>query len=101
MLNILLQVVIFCLKFSYIATYLIVTSYTYIPKLYTNIIVSYSYTDSKCQLLTRPNVLIVLLEYIDLFQSKYQHETIIWEGCPVLYHSILLYFILSMATVVN
>ena len=47
MLNILLQVVIFCTKFSYIATYLIVTSYTYIPKLYANIIVSYSYTDSK------------------------------------------------------
>ena len=70
MLNILLQVVIFCSKFSYIASCLTVTLYTYIPKLYTNIIVSYSYTDSKCQLLTRPNVLIVLLEYIDLFQSK-------------------------------
>ena len=70
MLNILLQVVIFCSKFSYIASCLTVTLYTYTPKLYTNIIVSYSYTDSKCQLLTRPNVLIVLLEYIDLFQSK-------------------------------
>ena len=70
MLNILLQVVIFCSKFSYIISYITVTSHTYIPKLYTNIIDSYSQIDSKCQLLRRPNVLIVLLEYIDLFQSN-------------------------------
>ena len=69
MLNILLEVVIFCSKFSCIASYLTVLSYTYIHKLYTNID-RYSQSDSKCQLLTRPNVLIVLLEYIDLFQSK-------------------------------
>ena len=36
--------------------------------------------------LTRPNVLIVLLEYIDSFQSKWKHETIM--GCPILYYSI-------------
>ena len=47
MLNILLEAVI-CLKYSYIAIYLTVTSYTYIPKLHTNIIDSYSKTDNKC-----------------------------------------------------
>ena len=30
--------------------------------------------------LTRLNVLIILLEYIDLFQSEWQHEANIWEG---------------------
>ena len=99
MLNILLQVVIFCSKFNYIASYVIVTSYTYIPKLHTNIIVSYSYTDSKCQLLTRPNVLIVLLEYIDFFNPSDKLKQSFGRGCPALYHSILLYFILSMAIV--
>ena len=34
------------------------------------------------QFLTKPNVMIVLLEYIDLFQSEWQHETNIWEGLP-------------------
>ena len=55
-----------------------------------NIIDSYGYTDSKCQLLTRPNV----LEYIDLFQSKRQHETIIWEGLPccLLFYIAVFYF---------
>ena len=73
---------------------------------------SYSYTDyelvielcgvSKCQFLTRPNVMISLLEYIDLFQSELQHEANILEGLyPALYHSILLYFILSIATLIN
>ena len=28
------------------------------------------------------NVLIILLEYINLFQSEWQHETNIWEGLP-------------------
>ena len=101
MLNILLQVVIFCSKFSYIASYLTVTLYTYIPKLHTNIIVSYNYTGSKCQLLTRPNVPIVLLEYINLFQSNDNKKQSFEKACPVLYHSILLYFILSMAIVAN
>ena len=27
-----------------------------------------------------PNVLIIILEYIDLLQSEWQHETNIWEG---------------------
>ena len=35
------------------------------------------------------------------FQSEWQHETTIWEGLPALYHSILLYFILSIAIVTN
>ena len=46
-------------------------------------------------------VLIVLLEYIDLFQSEWQHETNIWEGLNCFYHSILLYFILSIAIITN
>ena len=33
-------------------------------------------------ILTRPNMLNILLEYIDLFQSKCKHETNIWEGLP-------------------
>ena len=32
---------------------------------------------AKCQLLTRPNVLIVLLEYIDFYQSKCEVEYIL------------------------
>ena len=57
--------------------------------------------NSKSQLLTRSNVLIVLLEYIDLFQSSDTMKQLFGRGCLVLYHSILLYFILSMATVAN
>ena len=34
------------------------------------------------KLITKPNVLIALLEYIDYFQSEWQHETNIWEGLP-------------------
>ena len=75
-----------------------------------------------------PNVLVVLLEYIDLFQSEWQRETniwesrvarplffsapctknsglatrdYIWEGYPAIYHSILLYFILSIGIITN
>ena len=33
-------------------------------------------------ILTRLNVLIVLLEYIYLFQSEWQHKTNILEGLP-------------------
>ena len=64
----------------------------YVHQLHIHIINSYSYTDYelviqlcgiyKCQFLTRSNVLIVLLEYIDLSQSKWQYETNIWEGLP-------------------
>ena len=50
---------------------------------------------------TRPNVLIVLLEYINLFQSEWQHEATIWEGYPALCHYILLYFIIGIAIVTN
>ena len=46
-------------------------------------------------------MLIVLLEYIDLFQSEWQHETNIWEGYPAIYHSILLHFILSIGIITN
>ena len=77
------------------------TSCTYIPKLYANIIDSYSYFDSERQLLTRPNVLIVLLEYIDLFNPSDNMKHSFGRGYPVLYHSILLYFILSLAVVAN
>ena len=99
MLNILLEVVIFCSKFSYIAS----TSCTYISKLYTNIIDSAAVnsSSSKCQLLTRPNILIVLLEYLDLFSPSDNMKQPFGRGCPVLYHSILLYFSLSLATVAN
>ena len=82
-----------------------------IPQLHIYIMDNYSYIEyglviqlygvSKCQFLTRPNVLTVLLEYIDLFQFEWQHKIDIWEGLPCLYHSILLYFILWIAIVVN
>ena len=62
-----------------------------------NIIDSYGYTDSKCQLLTRPNV----LEYIDLFNPRDNMKQSFGRGCPVVYYSILLCFILSMAIVVK
>ena len=39
--NILPEFVTFCSKLSYIASYLTVTSHTYIPKLFVNIIDSY------------------------------------------------------------
>ena len=42
------------------------------------------------------------------FPSKYKRKKVVWlreitfgRGCPVLYHSILLYFILSMAIVLQ
>ena len=72
---------------------------------------SYSYTDhqlvielydvTECQFLTRPNVLIVLLEYIDLQQSEWQHETNILEGlpCPLPFYNAEFY--LSIAIVIN
>ena len=44
------------------------------------------------------NVLVVLLEYIDLLNPS---DNINFEkGCPVLYYSILLCYILSMASAV-
>ena len=33
-------------------------------------------------ILARPNVLIVLLEYINFFQFEWQHETDFWERLP-------------------
>ena len=47
--------------------------------------------------------MIVLLEYINLFQSEWQYETNIWEGLPhILYHSIYsVVFHLSIAIVTN
>ena len=48
-------------------------------------------------MLTKPNVLIVLLEYIDLFNPSDDMKQSDGRGCPALYHSILQYFILSMA----
>ena len=44
---------------------------------------------------------IVLLEYIDLFIPSDSMKQLFGRGCPAIYHSILLYYILSMATVVN
>ena len=38
-----------------------------------------------------PNVLIVLLEYIDLFNPSDNTKQSFGRGCPVLYHSILPY----------
>ena len=49
----------------------------------------------------RPNVLIVLLEYIDLFNLKGNMKQIFGRGYPALYHSLLLYFILSITIVTN
>ena len=46
-------------------------------------------------------VLIVLLEYIDLFIPSDNMKRPFGRGCPAVYHSILLYYILSMATVAN
>ena len=50
------------------------------------------------QILMRPIVPIVLLEYIDLFQFEWLHETNIWDGlpCPLLFYTVLL-----LATVAN
>ena len=52
------------------------------------------YAVSKCQFLTRPNVLIVLLEHIDLFQSEWQLETDIWEWlpCPLPFYITVFHF---------
>ena len=47
----------------------------------------------------RINVLTVLLEYIDLFKSEWQHKANIWEGHPAIYYAVLLYLILSLAIV--
>ena len=55
---------------------------------------------SKCQYLTSQNVLIVLLEYIDLFQSEWQHETTFVRVYPAFYHSTLVYLTLSIASAV-
>ena len=47
------------------------------------------------------NVLIALLEYIDLFNPSDSMKQWFGRGRLVLYHYILLYFILSMAIVAN
>ena len=44
-------------------------------------------------------VLIVLLEYIEFFIPSDNMKQPFGRGCPALYHSILLYYILSMAIV--
>ena len=69
-----------CNILSCIASYLMVTSYTltFMPKLYTKAIAGLIVNLT----VNWPIVLIILLQYIDLFQSKWQHETIIWEGLP-------------------
>ena len=58
-----------------------------------------------CQFLTRPGtsyigVLIILVKYINLFQSKWQHETIIWEGLPCLlpFYITVVHFTLATVT---
>ena len=51
---------------------------------------------SKCQFLTRPNVLIVL--YIDCFSLSGNMKQTFERGYPTLYCSVLLYFILSIAS---
>ena len=49
---------------------------------------------TKFQFLTRPNVVIVLLEFIDLLQFEGQHETNIWEGlpCPLPFYIAVFHF---------
>ena len=71
-----------------------ITSYRYIPKLHTNIIVNYSYT-------ARPNVLIVLLEYIDLFNPIDSMKQLFGRGYPVFTILYCCIFILSMAIIIN
>ena len=61
----------------------IYTSWTAIARL----IMSYLYSCAvlvNVTFLTRPNALIVLLKYTDLFQSEQQNETKVWEGLPFL-----------------
>ena len=50
---------------------------------------------------TRQDVLTVLLEYIDLFQSEWQHETNVYEGlpCPLPFYIAVVH--LRIATVAN
>ena len=50
-------------------------------------------------ILARPHMVTVLLEYNDLIQSEWQHKTKVWEGNPALYHTVLLYSIVSIANV--
>ena len=52
-------------------------------------------------ILTRPNVLVVLLEYIDFSSLSDNLKKAFGRGYPALYRSILLYFILSVAIVTN
>ena len=51
--------------------------------------------------LTRPNVLIVLLKYIDLFNLSGIINQLFGRGYPAFYHSVLLYFISSIASYCN
>ena len=46
------------------------------------------------EILTRPNLLIVLLEYIDCFQSEWQHEPNILQGlpCPLPFYIAVFHF---------
>ena len=44
-------------------------------------------------------MLIVLVEHINLFQSKWQHETIIWEGLPCLLPFYIAVVHFTLATV--
>ena len=46
-------------------------------------------------------MLIVLLEYIDLFNLNANMKQTFGRGYPTLYHSILLYFILNTAIINN
>ena len=51
-------------------------------------------------ILARPNIVTVLLEYINLFNlSSNIKQLSIWKGDPAIYHTILLYFIVSLAIV--
>ena len=46
-------------------------------------------------------VLTVVLEYIDLYQSEWQHETNIWVGYPAFLPFCIAVVHLSIATVAN
>ena len=67
------EISLFCFYYHLATFFLVILYFLHIIKLYGL---------SKCHFLKRSNVLIVLLEYIDLFQSEGQHETNIWEGLP-------------------
>ena len=91
---------VIALRDQFLCTFSTCTVLSYLPQLH-NYCTSWTaiarlvYVITKCQFLARPDIVT------DLFHSEWLHKISIWEGHPALYHTILLYFILSLATVAN